>query len=71
VRLAARAALGELYVVSGDQTAEKERRQAIAHYRVSGALPMERDILSERMHFLAGLGFRPHLVSAAIAALSA
>jgi len=67
---AAHASLGELYLVSGDQTAEMERQEAMAHYLVAGAFPMERDILLERLHFFAGLGFRPNLVSAAIAVLS-
>jgi hypothetical protein len=68
---AAHATLGELYLVSGDQTAESERQEAMAHYLVAGAFPMERDILLARLHFFAGLGFRPNLVSAAIAVLGA
>jgi hypothetical protein len=67
---AAHATLGELYLVSGDQAAELEWRKAMAHYLVAGAFPMERDILLERLHYFAGLGFRPVLISAAIAALS-
>jgi hypothetical protein len=67
---AAHASLGELYLVSGDQAAELERQDALAHYRVAGEFPMERDILLERLHYFAGLGFRPNLVSAAIASLS-
>ena len=67
---AAHATLGELYLVSGDQAAELERREALAHYLVAGAFPMERDILLERLHFFAGLGFRPSLVSDAISTLT-
>ena len=43
--------LGELYLVSGDQAAELERHEALAHYLVAGAFPMERDILLERLHY--------------------
>ncbi len=68
---AAHATLGELYLVSGDQAAELERQEAMAHYLIAGAFPMERDILLERLHYFAGLGFRAGLVSDAIAALSA
>lgn len=68
---AAHATLGELYLVSGDQAAELERTEALAHYLVAGAFPMERDILLERLHYYAGLGFRPVLISSAIDALTA
>jgi hypothetical protein len=68
---AARATLGELYLVSGDQASELERQKALAHYRIAGAFPAERDIMLQRLHFFAALGFRPVLVSAAIAAIDA
>jgi hypothetical protein len=68
---AAHATLGELYLVSGDQAAELERRHALTHYLVAGTFPMERDVLLERLHYFAGLGFRPGLVADAIAAVGA
>jgi hypothetical protein len=68
---AAHATLGELYLVSGDQAAELQRQEALAHYQIAGAFPAERDIMLERLHFFAALGFRPVLVSAAISALEA
>lgn len=68
---AAHGTLGELYLVSGDQAAELGRTEALAHYLVAGTFPAERDILLERLHFYAALGFRPVLISAAIDALTA
>ncbi len=66
---AAHSTLGELYLVSGDQTDVKEREEALARYRFASGFPEERDILAARLHFFAGLGFRPTLVADASSAL--
>jgi hypothetical protein len=64
---AAHPTLGELYLVSvsGDQAAETDRDEALAHYAVAARFPVQRRILRERLDLFGALGFRPTLVSAA------
>jgi hypothetical protein len=78
VRLAARAdedtagsnaTLGELLLVSGDQASAGDRETALAHYAQAGAISIVKKLLIDRLRLLAGLGFRPALVSEAISVL--
>ena len=55
----AHATLGELRLISGDQTSPTDRERALAHYSAAGHSPEIRDSLIERLALLYALGFRP------------
>jgi hypothetical protein len=63
------ATLAELLLVSGDQASPADRETALFHYAEAGAVPIVKKVLLERLRLLAGLGFRPALVSEAIGVL--
>jgi len=62
----AHATLGELGLISGDQTSPGDREQALAHYTAVRSSPAVRDSLIERLNLFYTLGFRPALVQAAM-----
>jgi hypothetical protein len=65
----AHATLGELYLVSGDQTSPAGRKEALAHYAQARASEIVRESLLERLRLFAALGFRPEFVSEAMRGL--
>ncbi len=65
----AHATLGELSLITGDQTSLADRERALAHY--SAASEAMRDSLTERLRLFDALGFRPALVLAALEILKA
>ncbi len=67
----AHATLGELGLISGDQTSPGDREQALTHYTAARATSLVRDSLLERLQLFRALGFRPALVSAAMRILEA
>ncbi len=67
----AHATLGELGLISGDQTSLADREQALTHYNAARGTSIVRDSLLERLQLFRSLGFRPALVSAAMGILEA
>jgi len=65
----AHATLGELRLISGDQTSPGDREQALADYTAASSSPAIRDALIERLDLFYALGFRPALVLAAMHAI--
>jgi hypothetical protein len=63
------ATLAELLLVSGDQASPADRETALFHYAEARSWSSVRNILIERLHLFAGLGFRPALVSEALVVL--